>query len=93
MFLQNCDRRDRKGPWNSHSEGLKRWIVRNTQKTFSVYDPAQQKAQIIGDPADPIPHNTRKRSRKFLRKDLEGEDLIVATEVHSKRSRKEHILV
>lgn len=58
------------------------------QKCFSGSDTAQREALVIENAADPLPRATRKRTRKFLRDDVEEKDIVLDLKQLSKRSVK-----
>lgn len=59
---------------------------------FSDFDSTQFKAPVIGKAPAPILGAIRKRTRRFLKDSIEGEDLLVVPKLLSKRSRNQQVL-
>lgn len=85
--------RDRKGDRNDRFEGSQRWTIQDVQQCFLYFHLAEPEVLIIGKAADPTLRTSRNSTRRFLRKDVEGKDIIVVLMMLRERPRKQQVFV
>lgn len=93
MRLHSYDPKHKNEAWKTWFHGSQRRIIRDVEKVFSDSHPTQQKVRVAGKSADATLHTNHKRRRSFLKEHVKGKNIIIVSEVFSKRFREKQVLV
>lgn len=93
LRLRSFDPKDKKASWKAQYEGRQHHTIRNVQKFYLDSDPAPPEVLAIRTHAHPNPLISERRTNRFLKDDVEEDDIIVLQEVLPNHSRKKQALV
>lgn len=93
MRLCSYDGSDKKGASRTRSEGRQRRITLRVEEFLSDSESAHMEKAVIENAADPASRTTPIGGRRFLKDNVEEDDIIVVPEMLPNRFRKEQVSV